>query len=88
MPLLNAIGSSLVSVTSFGVTTAANYAVSGLVDWWIAGLLLAGGVVGGLLGVLASRRLAKERKALAYAFAGIVVVVGLYVVWRGASTFF
>jgi len=87
MPLLNAIGSSLVSVTSFGITTAANYAVSGLVDWWIAALLLAGGVAGGLLGVLAARRLAKERKALAYAFAAIVVVVGLYVVWRGAGAF-
>ncbi len=33
MPLINAIGSSLVSVTAFGLTTAASYAVSGLVDW-------------------------------------------------------
>ena len=33
MPLIAAIGSSLVSVTAFGVTTAINYAVSGLVDW-------------------------------------------------------
>ena len=33
MPLINAIGSSLVSVTAFGLTTAASYAWSGLVDW-------------------------------------------------------
>ena len=33
MPLINAIGSSLVSVTVFGLTTAASYAWSGLVDW-------------------------------------------------------
>ena len=33
MPLINAIGSSLVSVTAFGATTAASYAWSGLVDW-------------------------------------------------------
>ena len=33
MPILNAIGSSLVSVTAFGLTTAGNYAWSGLVDW-------------------------------------------------------
>jgi hypothetical protein len=32
MPLLNAIGSSLVSVTAFELTTASSYAVSGLVD--------------------------------------------------------
>lgn len=31
MPILSAIGSSLVSVTTFGLTTAANYALSGLV---------------------------------------------------------
>ena len=41
-----------------------------------------------MLGVVASRRLARERKALSYAFAAIVVVVGLYVVWRGAGAFF
>ena len=33
MPILNAVGSSLVSVTAFGLTTAGNYAWSGLVDW-------------------------------------------------------
>ncbi|MGB9041208.1 MAG: sulfite exporter TauE/SafE family protein, partial [Pseudolabrys sp.] len=32
MPLINAIGSSLVSVTAFGLTTAASYAWAGLVD--------------------------------------------------------
>ncbi len=87
MPLLNAIGSSLVSVTSFGITTAANYALSGLVDWWLAALLLAGGIAGGVLGAHVSRRLAERRKALSYAFAAIVVAVGVYVVWRGSTAF-
>ena len=32
MPLLTAIGTSLVSVTAFGLTTASNYALSGLID--------------------------------------------------------
>ena len=36
MPIINAIGSSLFSVSVFGSTTAANYALSGLVDWRIA----------------------------------------------------
>jgi len=35
MPMLAAVGSSLVSVTVFGLTTAASYAVSGLIDWEI-----------------------------------------------------
>ncbi len=83
MPLLNAVGSSLLSVTTFGLTTAGNYALSGLVDWWIAGLLIIGGAVGGVGGVAASKSLASKKPGLSYAFAAIVVVVGLYVVWRG-----
>jgi uncharacterized membrane protein YfcA len=48
MPMLDAIGSSLVSVTLFGATTAASYAVSGLVEWRIAGLFVIGGAAGGV----------------------------------------
>ena len=83
MPLINAIASSLVSVTSFGATTAANYALSGLIDWWIVALLLAGGAVGGFAGTATARRLAGQRRMLATAFAVIVGAVGVYVVWRG-----
>ena len=85
MPLINAIGSSLVSVTAFGTTTAANYALSGLVDWWIVLLLLAGGAAGGFAGTATARHLAGRRQALATAFAVIVGVVGAYVVWRGVG---
>ena len=48
---LEAIGSSLLSVGAFGLTTAVNYAVSGMIDWTIAAIFLAGGVAGGTLGV-------------------------------------
>ena len=50
MPILYAVGSSLVAVTGFGLTTAANYAFSGFVDWTLAALFIGGGVLGGLLG--------------------------------------
>jgi uncharacterized protein len=88
MPLINAIGSSLVSVTGFGLTTAGNYALSGLVDWWVAMLMLAGGSLGGLGGVLTARRLAGQKRTLSYIFAVIVCTVGVYVVWRGLGAFF
>ena len=88
MPLINAIASSLVSVTSFGATTAANYALSGLVDWWIVLLLLAGGAVGGFAGTATARHLADQRRMLATAFAVIVGAVGVYVVWRGMAAIF
>jgi len=78
MPILNAIGSSLVSVTAFGLTTAGNYAWSGLVDWPLAGLFVAGGVLGGLLGARAAKFLSGRRGALTTAFAALIFVVALY----------
>jgi uncharacterized membrane protein YfcA len=82
MPILNAIGSSLVSVTAFGLTTAANYAWSGLVDWPLAGLFVAGGVLGGWLGARAAKSLAGRRGALTTAFAALIFVVALYMLVR------
>jgi uncharacterized membrane protein YfcA len=86
MPLLNAIGSSLVSVTAFGATTAASYAFSGLVDWTVAGLFVAGGAAGGAVGILAARRLAQHKNLLSRIFAAIVIAVGAYVVFKGADS--
>jgi hypothetical protein len=85
MPLLNAIGSSLVSVAAFGATTAASYAASGLVDWPTAGLFVLGGALGGLAGTWLARRLAARKRALTVLFAVIVVSVGVYVVARGIA---
>src|SRR2546421_8666281 len=47
MPIMNAVSSSLVAVTAFGLTTAASYAWSGLVSWALAGLVVAGGAARG-----------------------------------------
>jgi len=85
MPILNAVGSSLVGVTAFGATTAANYAVSGAVDWAIAGLFLCGGVFGGFAGTRAAHALASRRGYLNTAFAVLVFTVGLYVLMRSLS---
>lgn len=82
MPLINAIGSSLVSVTAFGLTTAASYAWSGLVDWPLALMFIAGGAVGGLAGTRLARHLSSHKNALTRVFSGIVIAVGLYVIAR------
>ena len=82
MPLINAIGSSLVSVTAFGLTTAASYAWSGLVDWPLAGLFIFGGALGGIAGTRLAHHLAGHKYALSLIFAVVVVVVGLYVIVR------
>lgn len=85
MPLRYAIGTSLVAVAAFGATTAANYAISGLVDWQIAGLFVAGGAVGGLLGAGLGRILGQSRNALRYVFSMIVIIVGAWIIWRGLA---
>jgi hypothetical protein len=82
MPILNAIGSSLLSVGAFGLTTAINYAMSGLVDWMIAAFFIAGGLVGGMVGMRAAIRLAAERRMLTYIFAGVVFTVAIYMLAR------
>jgi uncharacterized membrane protein YfcA len=79
MPLIEAIGSSLVAVTAFGTTTAASYAVSGYVDWQIAGYFILGGAIGGVVGMLAARRLGGSKRALTYVFSTVVIACGLYI---------
>ncbi|MDE2109830.1 MAG: sulfite exporter TauE/SafE family protein [Alphaproteobacteria bacterium] len=87
MPLLNAIGSSLVSVAAFGATTAISYAISGLVDWQLALLFIVGGAFGGFAGIGLARRLAARRRALGLIFSGVVATVGIYVLLKGLASF-
>jgi uncharacterized membrane protein YfcA len=82
MPLINAIGSSLVSITAFGATTAASYAWSGLVEWPLAILFVAGGALGGIAGVRLARHLSGHKRALSLTFSGVVIAVGIYVIIR------
>ena len=82
MPIINAIGSSLVSVTAFGTTAALNYAVSGFVDWRLAFVFIVGGVVGGLIGGRIAKTLGEKRGALNTIFAGVVFVVAIYMLIR------
>jgi uncharacterized membrane protein YfcA len=83
MPMIVAIGSSLVCVTAFGLTTAAIYALSGLIDWRLVLLFVVGGIVGGLAGGRLATALAAEKRALSIVFAVVVATVGIYVVVRG-----
>jgi uncharacterized membrane protein YfcA len=85
MTIGNAAASSLVSVALFGATTSANYALSSLVDWRLAGLLLAGGMLGGLTGLAIAKRLADCGPQLRSAFAVLVIFVACYVAWRAVA---
>lgn len=81
MPRIHAVGSSLLAVGTFGLATALNYAVSGLIDWPIVAEF-----IGGLGGMLLATRLATKRNLLNRIFAVLIIVVALYVLYqiRGA----
>lgn len=88
MATINAVGSSLVSVGTFGLTTALSYAFAGLVDWPVAGLFIVGGVAGGLVGVALAKRLSQRRAVLTRLFAVVVVLVAAFILWRSAPAVF
>lgn len=83
MPLGVAVGTSLVVVTALGLTTATSYALSGLVDWPLVGLMVAGGAVGSLTGIKLGKRLSAHKRAMELGFAVLVMTIGAYVIWRG-----
>jgi uncharacterized membrane protein YfcA len=85
MTAINAVGSSLVSVGAFGLTTAATYAAAGLVDWRVAAIFVLGGIAGGLAGVKLSVRLSQKRGALSKSFAAAVVFVAVFVLWKSSA---
>ncbi len=83
MELKDAASASLVAVAAFGLASASSYAWSGLVDWPIAALLIAGGAAGAFAGARANARLAANKTLLTRIFAWFVIAAGLYVSGRG-----
>jgi uncharacterized membrane protein YfcA len=86
MPMINAIGTSLLSVAAFGLATALSYASSGLVDWWLASEFIGGGIVGGVLGMLLATRLSAYKNILNRLFAALIFVVAAYILYRNWGT--
>jgi hypothetical protein len=85
MTLANAAASSLVSVSLFGLSTAANYAASSLVLWPVVGWFLVGGVAGGAAGLKAADALGARAALGRTLFAGLILIVAAYVAWRALA---
>jgi uncharacterized membrane protein YfcA len=65
--------------------TAANYAVSGLVDWPIALLFIAGGMAGGWIGARLAKRLSTQRQTLSRVLGCMLIVVSAYMLYRSLT---
>ena len=73
MPMINAVGTSLVAVTAFGLTTAANYAWLGLVEWQLPGVMIA---CGALLLYLRAKRWSEHYTAYVLTTARVMRISG------------
>lgn len=87
MAMLNAVGTSLIAVTAFGLTTALNYAASGLVNWPLAGVFILGGLVGSLAGTRTAKRLSSTGQ-LSTVFAILIFAVAAYMLYRSGAALF
>ena len=76
--IVQAIGTSMISVGSFGATTATRYLIAGQVDLIVTGLLIIGGLIGGLFGTKLAMMIPKEN--LLKIFALLLFVVASYVI--------
>ncbi|WP_297299794.1 sulfite exporter TauE/SafE family protein [uncultured Methylovirgula sp.] len=82
MEMVNAVGSSLLAVGTLGLTTAINYAASGMIDWKLALEFIAGGLVGAFSGMRVAVHLGANKAALRRVFAAVILVVAGYVIFR------
>ncbi len=81
LAIIDAVGTSLIPVSTFGFLTAIRYSLSGEINWFISLLFIGGGVLGGFYGTRMSTKISKER--LQKIFAIILVVVAVYIILRG-----
>lgn len=86
MPMIDAVGSSLLAVCAFSTATAANYARSGLIVWPVAAWFVLGGIGGGYGGMRLACRIGDSKDRLRRMFAVLVFVVAGYVFYRCWTT--
>ena len=78
--IVQAIGTSLVSVSSFGFVTAGRYFLECNIDLVIAMLFVIGGIIGSYVGIKASGKIPKEN--LVHLFAVVLFAIATYIVAR------
>ncbi|WAC60644.1 sulfite exporter TauE/SafE family protein [Brevundimonas sp. SL130] len=82
MSLATAQATSLLSVAAFGATTAGNYALSGWIDPGLVAAMTVGGVAGTAAGLPLARRLGAKAALGRVLFAGLILLVAVYVAVR------
>jgi hypothetical protein len=81
--MIDAIGTSLLPVSTFSSVTAARYSLSGEINLPVAILFVLGGMIGGLYGTKISSKVPKD--TLKQVFAIILIVVAIYIIIKSMS---
>ena len=79
LEIINAIGTSLISVGTFGIVTTLTYAVRGKIDLLISAFFILGGIGGGWLGARKASSL--PTKTLTQLFSIIIAIVAFYMLY-------
>lgn len=85
MTLAAAQATSLLSVAAFGASTAVNYSLSGLVDWGVVAAMAVGGAAGTMAGLPLSKRLGDNAALGRRLFAGLILIVAVYVAYKAIT---
>jgi hypothetical protein len=80
LTITDAVGTSLISVSTFGFLTATRYSLSGEINWLISLLFIGGGILGGIFGIRMSSKVSKEK--LKMVFAIILIAVAVYIILK------
>ncbi|MDG7037222.1 MAG: sulfite exporter TauE/SafE family protein, partial [Nitrososphaerota archaeon] len=83
--IIQAVGTSLVSVGVFGVVTAIRYSLNGDVNLIISALYIVGGIFGGWIGTYYASKVSK--RLLTKIFAVIIILVAIYMLFMNLTAF-
>ncbi len=83
--IIQAVGTSLVSVGVFGLVTAVRYSLNGDVNLIISALYIVGGVFGGWIGTYYASKVSK--RLLTKIFAIIIILVAIYMLYMNLTAF-
>ncbi|MDE1876808.1 MAG: sulfite exporter TauE/SafE family protein [Thaumarchaeota archaeon] len=76
--IIDAIGTSLLPVSVFGVTTAIRYSIEGQIQWLVSILFIIGGIGGGFVGTRLSTKIHREK--LVKIFSILLIFVALFII--------
>ena len=78
--IIEAIGTCLLPVSAFGLTTAIRYSLEGQIQWFVSILFILGGIGGGFVGTRLCTKI--DREKLVKIFSILLILVALFIIMK------